>query len=312
METKRELKQIRLELIVPDPDQPRTHFDEAKLDELALSMKEHGQRQPVEVEALSDGRYMLHHGERRWRAAQRVAGMETIEAIVAPPIADAQERLILGIVENVQRDDLNPIEEAKAYRRLEEMGMGHVAIARKVGRSQALVSGRLVWLDLPEEIQEMVARGDLQKDRRIADGLLSIGVREVQIKLARRSSGSGISIKQFVATCARVRKELEAARVQVDIAKVKAPMLALAINGNKPPEESKLRWETVRAQARTMCDACSLRDLTEGVPEPAWWLVQSMAEQTCAACDVRGDLQVCRECPGVDLIKRLVKAAKEA
>lgn len=307
---KRELKYIRLELIFPDPDQPRTHFDEEKLNELALSIQEHGQRQPIEVEATDDGRYMLHHGERRWRAAQRVAGMEVIEAVVAPRIDNETERLILGIVENVQRADLNPIEEGRAYQRLGEMGMSRTEIARTVGKSQPLIKNRLMWLSLPEEVQELVAAGKIPKDSRVAEGLLAIGVPHVQVRLAERASGTGISVKQFAATCARVKGEIEAAAVKQQ--PMKTPLLSLAINGNRPSEQSQLKWETVREQARVMCDACSLRDLTKDVPEPAWWLVQAAAEATCAACDVRGDLQVCKECPGVDLIKRLVRAAKEA
>lgn len=309
---KRELKMIRLELIIPDPDQPRTHFDEEKLNELALSIKEHGQRQPIEVEEMGDGRYMLHHGERRWRAAQRVPGMETIEVIVAPRIYDEIERLVLGIVENVQRADLNPIEEGKAYQRLMEIGgLSKTAVARKVKKSLPLVTSRLRWLELPEEIQGMVASGRLSKTADVAEALISLGNEEVQLKLARRAAGSGISIKQFVATCARVKKEIETAEL-TGATKIQTPMLHLAINGNKPPEQSRLHWDVVREQARVMCDSCSLRDLTKGISEPAWWLVQAAAEATCAACDVRGDLQVCRECPGVDLIKRLVRAAKEA
>lgn len=306
----KELKNIPVVLIIPDPNQPRTHFDEEKLRELAESIGEHGVIQPIEVEEIA-GRYMIHHGERRWRASQ-MAGLRTIPAIVAPHIADDVERLVLGIVENVQRADLNPIEEGRAYRRLMEIGgLSKTAVAQKVKKSFPVVVARLRWLELPEEIQEMVADGRLPKSIEVAEALLSLDNEDVQLKLARRATGSGISVKQFVATCARVKHEIEAAQMKMNPAQIKTPLLHLAINGNKPPDEGKLRWETVREQARVMCDACSLRDLTKGVPEPAWLLVQAAAEATCAACDVRGDLQVCRECPGVDLIKRLVRVAKD-
>src|SRR5690606_18478990 len=138
-----------------NPDQPRTVFDDVTLAELAESVKAHGVIQPVEVEALEDGRYRLHHGERRLRAA-RMAGLEASPAVVAGHRND-EELLVRGLLENLHREDLNPIDEAQVFRSLLEMGWTRTRIARETGRAQSIVSGRLAWLEMEPEIRKLVA-----------------------------------------------------------------------------------------------------------------------------------------------------------
>jgi ParB family chromosome partitioning protein len=157
-----ELRQLPVELIGPNPQQPRRHFDRAALEALAASLGESGVLQPVLVRPKAGGRYELVAGERRWRAAQ-IAELETIPALVRAREDSAS--LELALIENMAREDLNPIEEARACAALiEELGLTREEVGRRVGRSRVAVSNLLRLLDLPEEVVEM-----------LDDGLLSEG-----------------------------------------------------------------------------------------------------------------------------------------
>lgn len=164
-----EALQIPLDKIVPNPHQPRLHFDEAKLGELAQSIKEHGILQPLIVSKVNNG-YEIIAGERRFQAAKR-AGLTAVPAVVRS--ATEQEKLELAIIENIQRHNLNPIEEAKAYLRLlDEFGMQQEAVAKKMGKSRSAVANTLRLLHLPIEIQRAVAEGKISEGH--AKALLAI------------------------------------------------------------------------------------------------------------------------------------------
>src|SRR4051794_32678812 len=155
----RDLRQLPVDLIRPNPRQPRREFDEAALLALAGSLGERGVLQPVLVRPSTGGTYELIAGERRWRAAQ-LAELETIPALVR--LHDDAESLELGLIENMAREDLNPIEEARACALLvEELGLTREEIGRRVGRSRVAVSNLLRLLDLPDEALELLARGEL-------------------------------------------------------------------------------------------------------------------------------------------------------
>lgn len=179
------------------PGQPRTHFDEASLDELADSIRSRGVIQPIIVRPRGAGAYQLVAGERRWRAAQK-AQLHRIPAIVRE--LDDREVMALALIENLQREDLNPVEEARAYRRLADLeGMTQAAIAEMVDKSRSHVANMQRLLELPDDVLGLVAAGSLsmgharalighaeasQLARKAADERLS--VREVE-KLARRN-----------------------------------------------------------------------------------------------------------------------------
>lgn len=153
------LAQLAVSAIEPHPEQPRRHFDEAALDELAASIAARGVIQPVIVRRLGEGRYQLVAGERRWRAAQR-AQLHEIPAL----IRDLSERevMALALIENLQREDLNPIEEARAYHRLAESeGLTQAEIARMVDKSRSHVANIQRLLALPEEVIGLVETGAL-------------------------------------------------------------------------------------------------------------------------------------------------------
>ncbi len=155
------LMQVPLDSIVSNPDQPRTRFDEAELLELAESIRHHGVLQPVVLQPMPDGRYQLIAGERRTRAA-RIAGLTTVPAVVRKATGD--QRLVLALIENLQRSDISPIEQARAYRQLiDRFGLTQDEVARQVGRSRAAVANALRLLQLPESVLQMVERGELSE-----------------------------------------------------------------------------------------------------------------------------------------------------
>ncbi len=154
-----EVIKIPVDSVVPNPNQPRYFFDGENLDQLAASIREHGVVQPIIVTRLADGRFELIAGERRLRASKLIGATE-IPAIVRE--ADAQQKLELAIIENIQRHDLNAIEEAKAYKRLsEEFGLKQEEIAQKMGKGRAAVANTMRLLDLPVEIQRGVIEGKI-------------------------------------------------------------------------------------------------------------------------------------------------------
>ncbi len=164
-------REIAVGDIVPNPHQPRLHFDEAKLVELTESIREHGILQPLVVSSLAAGKYELIAGERRLQSAKR-AGLATVPVIVRAATGD-QEKLELAIIENIQRHDLNPIEEAKAYLRLtDEFGLSQEEVSKKMGKSRPGVSNTLRLLTLPVEIQRAIIVGDISEGH--AKALLSI------------------------------------------------------------------------------------------------------------------------------------------
>ena len=171
--------------------QPRHAFDEAKLEELVASLKEHGVLQPLLVRPVAGG-YEIIAGERRWRAAQR-AGLLEVPVIVRHVGPD--EAFELGLVENLQRDDLNPIEVAASYRRLlDEFGYTQDKLARRVGRDRSTLANSLRLLKLPERVQAMTARGQLSEGH--ARALLALDEASAMLALAERAIRDGLSVRQ--------------------------------------------------------------------------------------------------------------------
>ncbi|HXG39949.1 MAG TPA: ParB/RepB/Spo0J family partition protein [Candidatus Limnocylindrales bacterium] len=146
---------VPLDRIEPNPDQPRMEFDETALEELAASIREHGVLQPILVRPLDGGRYQLVAGERRWRASIR-AGLETIPALIEQ--IDDETALEIAIIENLQREDLNPLEEALMYERMiTEHGYSIRRLAQKLGKDKGYLENRLRLADAPEEIKQLVS-----------------------------------------------------------------------------------------------------------------------------------------------------------
>ena len=154
-----ELRRLPVDMIAPNPRQPRQQFDEASLVALSESVKERGVLQPVLVRPCVGGSYELIAGERRWRAAQ-LAGLDVLPAVVAPH--EDRESLEIALIENMAREDLNPIEEARACSLLvDELGLTREEVGRRVGRSRVAVSNLLRLLDLPDEVLDLLIDGTL-------------------------------------------------------------------------------------------------------------------------------------------------------
>jgi ParB family chromosome partitioning protein len=185
------LREIPIDRISPSPSQPRQRFDAEELGELAASIRQHGVLQPVVV-LRDDGNYVLIAGERRWRAA-RIAGLASVPAVIKD--ASAAEALELALIENVQRADLSPLEEAAAYRQLiEEHALTQEQVANRVGKSRAAVTNRLRLLSLPPRALALLA------DRAISEGharaLLGSPDPTTIEYLARQAANRGLSVRQ--------------------------------------------------------------------------------------------------------------------
>jgi ParB family chromosome partitioning protein len=187
-----ELRQIPIELIKPNPRQPRQEFDEGALLALAESIRERGVLQPVLVRPVYGGTYELVAGERRWRAA-KLAELDSVPALVRPH--DDAESLELALIENMAREDLNPIEEARACTLLvEELGLTREDIGRRVGRSRVAVSNLLRLLDLPDDVIDLLAAGHLTEGHGRA--LLTARDHDDRRRLARLALQEGWSVRQ--------------------------------------------------------------------------------------------------------------------
>ncbi|HEY7178262.1 MAG TPA: ParB/RepB/Spo0J family partition protein [Gaiella sp.] len=186
-----ELLRLPLDAIHPNPRQPRRRFEPEATAGLASSLKHQGVLQPVVVRPRAAGGYELVAGERRWRAA-REAGLDTLPALVRD--TDDRETLLLSLVENVAREDLSPVEEARAYAALvDEFELSLGELAQRVGRSKAGVSNRLRLLELPEEVLWMLARGELTEGH--ARAVLSVPDDDARLRLARRAARDGLTVR---------------------------------------------------------------------------------------------------------------------
>src|SRR4051812_31629000 len=156
-----ELRQLPLEMIRPNPGQPRRHFAPEAISALADSITAAGVIQPLLVHQLADGTYEIIAGERRWRAA-REAGLETVPALLRDE--DEPARLQTALIENVAREDLNPVDEARACAALvEDLGLSKEELARRLGRSRSAISNLIRLLDLPDEVLDLMASGELSE-----------------------------------------------------------------------------------------------------------------------------------------------------
>ena len=193
-------QEVDLDLLRPNPDQPRQAVDEAKLDELAQSIRTHGVIQPIVVTRRDDeAGFEIIAGERRWRAAQR-AGLPRVPVVVRE--MQRTKRLEVALIENIQRENLNPIEEAAAYRRLAgEFGMTQQRIAEAVGKERATVANYQRLLRLPAEVQADVAAGRLSMGH--ARALAGLAAAEQQIEAARRIREGDLSVREAEALVKR-------------------------------------------------------------------------------------------------------------
>ena len=215
--------EVDVNAIVPGPMQPRTHFDEGSLEGLADSIRTHGVVQPLLVRRQGD-RYELIAGERRWRAA-RLAGLSKVPVVVKD-VPD-KDLLEIALIENIQRENLNPIEEAQAYQRLiENVGLTQEALAARVGRDRSYITNYLRLLKLPDDLQQLVIEGRLSTGH--ARTLLGLSHVDLQRRIARQVIDGALSVR---ATEHLVRKAVEGTPQKT----------ATAVDPNIRAAETKLR-----------------------------------------------------------------------
>ena len=187
------LAQIPLDRISANPYQPRKIFNEQSLDDLTRSVREHGIVQPLVVTRTADNRYRLIAGERRFRAAQR-AGLQSVPAVIKD-LQKEGDALQIALIENIQREDLNPIEEANAYHQLhDEFGLTQEEISRRVGKERSTVANFLRLLKLPETVKQRLASGQLSMGH--ARALLSLDSARKQEQLADRIVKNSLNVRQ--------------------------------------------------------------------------------------------------------------------
>lgn len=184
--------QVSVDLVRRNPRQPRTHFDPQQMEELAASIREHGILQPLVVSPESDGTYTLIAGERRLEAA-RLAGLRTVPVIVRQ--TGDRQRLELALIENLQRSDLNPLEQAEAYRQLHgEFGLSHEEIAQRVGKSRVAVTNTLRLLALAEPVKQALLEGTISEGH--ARALLALPNSEAQVAALRTITQQNLTVRQ--------------------------------------------------------------------------------------------------------------------
>jgi ParB family chromosome partitioning protein len=183
--------EIEISKIKPNAYQPRRNFDEEKLQELVKSIKEHGVVQPIMVRPVSEGRYELVVGERRLRACQRLK-LDSIPAVIKE--LTEQQMIEIALIENIQRHDLNPVEEARAYKRLmEEFDLTQEQVAERVGKSRPLIANMTRLLNLPQDVLDILARGDLSIGH--VRPLLALAEKDKQIILAQQMIDKNMSVR---------------------------------------------------------------------------------------------------------------------
>ena len=193
IKTKKNLADIEIDKIKTNPYQPRINFDEEKLKELALSIKEKGMIQPVVVRRKEDG-FELVAGERRLKAAEKI-GMKLIPALIMENLSKG-EMLELTLIENVQREDLNPIEEAKGYKRLlEECGLSQKELSKKISKDRSSIANTLRLLNLPIEIQNYIGSGKISEGH--ARAILAVNTTKEQIDLANKVIKFRLSVREI-------------------------------------------------------------------------------------------------------------------
>ena len=227
-----ELREVDIDLIEPNNVQPRTRFDEAQLEELAQSIKTNGVVQPILVRKTNGGRYQIVAGERRWRAAQR-AGLQRIPSVIRDVPDD--KMLELALIENIQRQELNAIEEAYAYKRLiETFNLTQETVAQRVGRDRTFVTNYLRLLRLPEDIQRLVEESKLSMGH--ARALLGIDDADKQRQIARNIIERNLSVRDTERTVKRL-----AAGEDSNPTVAVAASTERVVDANTRAAESKLR-----------------------------------------------------------------------
>lgn len=217
-ETEKDVKKIKITQIEPNKAQPRTDFDEKKIEELADSIREYGLIQPIVVKLNKNGYYTIIAGERRWRAARK-AGLKEVPAVIKDVSEQTEKEITL--IENIQREDLNALEEAAGIKELMDVyGLTQEDVAKKIGRSRPAVANILRLLNLPEEIQKLVKEGTLSQGH--ARALLAVEDKVKAQEIAKLIIAQDMSVRQteaYIANLSKVRTVKKPTKEEIEISR---------------------------------------------------------------------------------------------
>ena len=283
--------EIAIEKIVANPEQPRKYFDEEELSALAKSIIENGIILPLAVEEAEDGYYILHDGERRLRAA-KLAGLKTVPAAITAGLngSGSRDRLTRALIANIQRADLSPVEEAKAYQRLiDEHGLSVNQLAIRMGIGAARIKTKLKLLELDAEIRYLFDTGKLTTDGKAIAALLSIEDREARVGLGKRLAERNASVRAVIEACARLNAHLTTKQMEEDT----VPALKIA---GRPRRLDRPAWDALMQAGKL----------------PPWPLVENSVRDTCDGCALRNMASetVCKDCPLPALLVKLIGRVK--
>jgi len=301
------------DVLLTHPKNLRRFYPDDQVREMAGSIKAgKGVTQAMQIVPNGKaGRYFVVDGNMRLAGA-RILGKD------CPPLkcelldASAAEQLLTMVVTAKFRYDPDPISEALHYKRLMEEERYKVPqISQETGVAATQIYQRMKLLDLDKEIQALIGGRKLPCDKQAAEALLSIPDAKARVKLAERMAQLGSGIKAIVASCAKLKEQLE-------IASKPAPTGAPAVTlgqgrtfGKKMDPKQTVKAAALRRSAAEVCEKCSLLAASIKAHEPAWSLITHSAEETCNACDVKSVKSACSSCPAVDLLRRIVLAAGE-
>lgn len=282
---------IALDKIVVNPQQPRTQFDQDELQVLADSLKNDGLLNPIAVEGPTEaGTYILLDGERRWRAAY-LAGWTEIESNVARPSLNGSgelERLRLALVGNLQREDMGPIDEARAFKKLTELGLSYVEIARQVGKSHSHIGARLSMLNFPPSVQKLWNDRKLPLDIRVFSALGNLAWNE-QESVAKICAAKKMGVYQILGICKRINK-------------------STIVRGSGKLSKDPTCKPGPKAKYKLADSDCPP---LEGIDLTTLYLVEVNAiKKTCAECGLYcegGVRTICPTCPMIMFVKLLTK-----
>lgn len=322
-----DLLHLPIEQLGNHPDNPRRFYKPDELQMLANSIRESGGVDLALIVVpdghLPDGRehYLVVDGNYRLAAARILgAAAPPLKCEVRRSLSHRDQLLIMARTSTLWFEK-DPVSEGQHYRKLLSpdpesgaAGMTVTALARAVSHSSALIAGRLRLLDLDVEIQELVARGEVSKDVRVADGLLAIESAPARIRLAKELAKRKSSIRTSIAACERLRLELakhvKDRRVQAARQEAIAPSLARAQQeaGRLPKDSAQESWGNVRSAARAICTKCDIRqEVLEAIEEPAWMRISHAAGDTCDACSLRQIETACSGCPLPEFLVRVTR-----
>lgn len=280
---------IPLDRIIPNPDQPRKNFNQTELQGLAQSIRQYGILQPVLVEEAADGIYILHDGERRTRAA-RLAGLSDIPAQILPSQNGngSQERLIHALIANLQRSDLNPIEEARVFdqfKNKDNLSIRQLSI--QTGISEMRINNSLQLLKLDKPIQELIEKGQFTHLSNLVTLILDIPDDEARINLCKKLAARGVG-KNFHAV------------------KNSAILLIKKINSDLPFSPDQAPGVEISKQK---IDLPHWDILYQAGKVPSWHVIHKAALETCDACPKRpaASESTCAKCQAAELISKIIE-----